>query len=105
MDQLRAEVGRLADAQVAAANEVLRLQRENQQIGQRLLTQAAPDPAASTAAAVAAAMAAVAAQPRTIVDTKGIAKPKDFENDEKKWAEFSFKYENWLSAVFPDARL
>ena len=57
------------------------------------------------AAAAAATTAAITAQPRTIIDTKGIAKPKDFDNKEDKWAEFAFKYENWVCAVIPEARL
>ena len=102
---MQSELRRVAEQQAVAATEVIRLQQENLDLNARLLALGTPGQAAGISSAAAAVAAAVAAQPKTIVDTKGIAKPKDFENDETKWPEFAFKYENWVGAVIPEARL
>ena len=107
LGEIQAEVRRLAEQQTVAAAEVVRLQAENRDLDARLNAAAPTDGAGNNLAAApaAATIAAVAAQPRTIIDTKGIAKPKDFDNKEEKWAEFAFKYENWVCAVIPESRL
>eukprot|EP00959_Pyramimonas_sp_CCMP1952_P209404 4380787-Pyramimonas_sp.AAC.1 len=42
---------------------------------------------------------------KTVIDTKSLGKPKDFDNKEEHWQEFAFKYENWISGIEPQARL
>ncbi|CAK0857324.1 unnamed protein product [Prorocentrum cordatum] len=38
---------------------------------------------------------------KTVIDTKSLGKPKDFDNKEEHWQEFAFKYENWISGIEP----
>ena len=49
----------------------------------------------------------IALQSRSTVGTmepKGLQKPKDFNNSEGQWSEFSFKYENWLMGFLPGVK-
>ena len=42
---------------------------------------------------------------KTLVDNKGIGKPNTFDSDMKKWPSFSFKFKNFVSSVFENARV
>jgi hypothetical protein len=48
-----------------------------------------------------AARARPTGPPATLIDTKGIGKPKSFSGKSEDWKEFSFKYLNFAGSAFP----
>ncbi len=47
----------------------------------------------------------VAAKSKSVIDSKMLNKPQNFDNKEETWPEFAFKYENWICGVEAKARL
>ena len=49
-------------------------------------------------------VATAKASNKTLVDGEGIGKPNTFDSDMKKFPNFSFKFKNFVSSVFENAR-
>ncbi len=86
VEELRITNAKLVEQNTQQAAQVAFLEgeRRNQQ-AQILLLNSRPD----------------GGQPKTLIEGKGLTRPKDFTNKEEDWDNFAFKYVNWLSSIYP----